>query len=323
MPKITLTDITTGLGQADVHNSNNAAIEAALENTLSLDGTSPNALTNPLDVNSQRLLNVGEPTASSDVATKFYADSVAAGGTANLAGRAPRGNLQLAGLTGGTVTLTDIQFDNASFDLTGTLTSNLPIIVPDNLPQQFVVHNSTTGPFTTKFKHLATVGVVIPQGVKVILYTTGAVVEDVSAVAGAHTHQAIFRGAKATTAVNTAMVSGSYVTIPFELEDFDTDAIHDTFSRVRVPFGVTMVNISANALFWGGGSSRRVASIYINGANAVASEESTSTIGNMSISTGPIAVVSGDYFELLLLTNVSGDALTSPARTYLTMEILE
>lgn len=60
--KLTLTDVSsqTGLpsGVATVINENNNRIEQALENTLSLDGTLPNALNSDLDLNSNDILNV-------------------------------------------------------------------------------------------------------------------------------------------------------------------------------------------------------------------------------------------------------------------------
>ena len=59
MAKIVLNNITSGYASVDLLNENFAAIEAAFENTLSRNGTSPNTLTADLDVNHQDLLNVG------------------------------------------------------------------------------------------------------------------------------------------------------------------------------------------------------------------------------------------------------------------------
>ena len=59
-------------------NSNNAAIEAALENTLSRDGTTPNAMSAAIDMNSYKVTNLAEPTADGDAVTKAYADNVVA-----------------------------------------------------------------------------------------------------------------------------------------------------------------------------------------------------------------------------------------------------
>lgn len=48
--------------------SNNERVEAALENTLSRDGTGPNQMEAPLDLNGHHILNVGPPVSGSDVA---------------------------------------------------------------------------------------------------------------------------------------------------------------------------------------------------------------------------------------------------------------
>ncbi len=65
MSKLELNDISSILsnptGAATAINNNNAAIEAALENTLSRDGTSPNMMEANLDMNSKRILNLPSP----------------------------------------------------------------------------------------------------------------------------------------------------------------------------------------------------------------------------------------------------------------------
>jgi hypothetical protein len=64
MSKLTLTNLTSFPSDSTavtVYNANNAAIVAALENTMSRDGTSPNQLTNTVDVNSQQILNLPQP----------------------------------------------------------------------------------------------------------------------------------------------------------------------------------------------------------------------------------------------------------------------
>lgn len=73
MAKLTLADVTNILGNptsaANTINANNALIEAALENTLSRDGTAPNQMSSDLDLNGNDLLNSGGfvvPTATSD-----------------------------------------------------------------------------------------------------------------------------------------------------------------------------------------------------------------------------------------------------------------
>lgn len=57
MSKLTLTDVTSGYASTTAINANNTLIEAALENTLSRDGTSPNTMNVDLDMNGHRILN--------------------------------------------------------------------------------------------------------------------------------------------------------------------------------------------------------------------------------------------------------------------------
>lgn len=66
MAKLTLTDLTSAYSAVTSINSNNALIEAALENTLSRDGTTPNTMSANLDMNSNRILNLPAGSAVGD-----------------------------------------------------------------------------------------------------------------------------------------------------------------------------------------------------------------------------------------------------------------
>lgn len=57
MAKLTLDNITVGFRSTSAVNANNASIEAAIENTLSRDGTGPNHMLTDLDMNGHRILN--------------------------------------------------------------------------------------------------------------------------------------------------------------------------------------------------------------------------------------------------------------------------
>ena len=57
MAKLTLTDITAGF-DAGAYNANNTLIEAAIENTLSRDGSTPNQMAADIDLNSNDLNNI-------------------------------------------------------------------------------------------------------------------------------------------------------------------------------------------------------------------------------------------------------------------------
>ena len=77
MAKLTLTDITSGYQSPSTINDNNAAIEAALENTLSRDGTSPNTMSAPLDMNSQAINNLPDAVSNQQPITLSQAASLA------------------------------------------------------------------------------------------------------------------------------------------------------------------------------------------------------------------------------------------------------
>ncbi len=93
MAKITLTDIASGFQAAAQTNANMALIEAAFENTLSRDGTTPNNMLASLDMNSQRVLNLPEPLNVNEPARLTDVQAAIAGGAANLITFTPSGSL--------------------------------------------------------------------------------------------------------------------------------------------------------------------------------------------------------------------------------------
>ncbi len=82
MAKLTLVDIAAGYALIATINANNAAVEAALENTLSRDGTAPNTMSAELDMNSQQITNLIDPTSDAHAARKGYVDDLVAAITA-------------------------------------------------------------------------------------------------------------------------------------------------------------------------------------------------------------------------------------------------
>lgn len=89
MAKLTLNNLSSLQNEASALaalNANFDAIEAAMEKTLSRDGTSPNTMSFVFDVNGQRIVNLSEPSVSTDAATKSYVDQVAGAGVEGPAG---------------------------------------------------------------------------------------------------------------------------------------------------------------------------------------------------------------------------------------------
>ena len=72
MAKLTLSTIGSRYGSIDALNANFDAIEAALENTLSLDGTAPNGMEVDLDMNTHKIINLSDPTNNGDAVTKGW-----------------------------------------------------------------------------------------------------------------------------------------------------------------------------------------------------------------------------------------------------------
>lgn len=81
-------------------------------------------------------------------------------------------------VTGGTVTLSEMESSNPVIALTGTLTSNLTVILPTTVKRLWAVYNATTGAFTVTMKLIAGTGVAVAQGKRNLVYTDGVNVYD-------------------------------------------------------------------------------------------------------------------------------------------------
>lgn len=86
MAKLTLDDLaslTNETSAINTINNNNADIEAAIENTLSRDGTIPNQMEADFDMNGNQILNLPDPVTAQEPATKSYVDALALGSAVN------------------------------------------------------------------------------------------------------------------------------------------------------------------------------------------------------------------------------------------------
>jgi len=71
MAKITLADMSGGYQSVSLYNANNVLLEAAIENTLSRDGTTPNMMEANLDMNSYKITNLANGTNNQDAVTVY------------------------------------------------------------------------------------------------------------------------------------------------------------------------------------------------------------------------------------------------------------
>lgn len=89
MAKLSLVDVANLSGnpvsaQNNI-NSNSAAIEAAIENTLSRDGATPNQMNAQIDMNSNEIINLGVPSGDNSAARlKDVKNTLGSGATAEL-----------------------------------------------------------------------------------------------------------------------------------------------------------------------------------------------------------------------------------------------
>lgn len=87
MSKITLTDLANLQNETtavNAINTNNTILEAALDNTLSRDGTQPNAMDATLDMNSNPIINLPEPTTQFSPIRVIDVETLNGGGTINV-----------------------------------------------------------------------------------------------------------------------------------------------------------------------------------------------------------------------------------------------
>lgn len=75
-----------------------------------------------------------------------------------------RGRTTKTGQTGGTLTLSDAENGTYVIEVSGTLTSNLSVVVATKEGAEWLVYNNTSGNYTVTFKTAAGTGVVVSQG---------------------------------------------------------------------------------------------------------------------------------------------------------------
>jgi hypothetical protein len=124
MAKLTTTDLTSLANETsaiNTINANNALIEAALENTLSRDGTIPNTASADYDMNSNNFLNLADPTIGGNAVNKTYGDANYGGASVIAAAASAAAALVSENAAAANLVLTnaDVVSTNADVVLTG------------------------------------------------------------------------------------------------------------------------------------------------------------------------------------------------------------
>jgi len=95
MTRITLNDVGNLIDATTAQttiNNNNTIIENAFDNTLSLNGTTPNQMLNSLDMNSQQMINLPNPATGNSPLRLQDLSTFVGGGTVS--------NIPIGGTTG-------------------------------------------------------------------------------------------------------------------------------------------------------------------------------------------------------------------------------
>lgn len=150
MTKITLTnvgDLTNTTTAAATINANNSIIQAAMDNTLSRDGTSPNPMGSALDMNSNNILNLPAPATATSPLRLQDLSSFIGGGTIS--------TLPTGGTTGQLLT----KHSNTNYDVNWTsqassLTAGTNISITGTTPA--TIATSATPTFSTINKVILT-----------------------------------------------------------------------------------------------------------------------------------------------------------------------
>jgi hypothetical protein len=85
---------------------------------------------------------------------------------------AVNGSVSVSVAGGATTTLTQAQYGASSIVLTGAITANKAVVLP-NGPGRWLVTNNTTGAFTITLKTAAGTGVVVTQGKSTLVFSDG------------------------------------------------------------------------------------------------------------------------------------------------------
>ena len=124
---------------------------------------------------------------------------------------------------GGTVTLSDLEASNPVIGFSGTLTSNLVVVVPTTVKRLWAIYNATSGAFTLTVKTATGSGVTVAQGKRNLVYTDGTNVYDGFndfeniALTGVPTAPTAATGTNTTQVATTAFVNAEIAADrPFE-----------------------------------------------------------------------------------------------------------
>ena len=305
MAKLTLNDISGGYQTADAYNANNALTEAALENTLSLDGTTPNQMQADLDMNSYDVDNIGTLNA-----TGFILNGVVVTPDVGLvlALDAPAVSFTPTNPAGAVTTLQDaLDDDYLRNDRNETITGTLDVSGALTVASGGVTVDAggmtiTDGDVTLSAGNLVVSGTVDGRD----LAADGAATDTLVAANAPSIAGKVYLNSSSSVVVSDSTLTD----LPWDAVDFEPIDIWEGVTnpeRITIPVGYTKIQMQLK-LLWQAGSdwTKSRAVLYKNGSSNLAQDANANsefynaagTInGENSVHTGWIDCVAGDYFE--------------------------
>lgn len=148
------------------------------------------------------------------------------------------GNLTKSVGGGSNVTLTTTEWNNRTFEFTGTLTANISVIVPTGSTRLFAVYNNTSGAFTLTVRTSSGTGVVVNQGFRTLLWNDATDVRQVVSAPTASETQAGMTETATEAEVDVGTDTFRYVT-PFTLAQRGVRVVTQASSTTVSPNGET------------------------------------------------------------------------------------
>lgn len=242
MSKITLSDVVNLQNETtavNVINNNSDTVELAFDNTLSRDGTQPNAMESDLDMNSNRVLNLPTPVSNYEPLRVIDGATVASGGSISVSTLPAGGTInQLLGknsstnfdvswkdnhdvISGGTTNQVLAKNSNTNYDLkwTNSVTS-VGVTAPSDL--------TVTGSPVTTTGNIGLAWAVSPTG-------TGAVVRATAPTISAPVISSITNGGTITIPSGTDTLVGRSTADTLTNKNIDAGQLTGTIASGRMP----------------------------------------------------------------------------------------
>lgn len=218
-------------------------------------------------------------------------------------------------VTGGSYTLTEAEGLATSFEFSGTLTSNMVVVVPNNMPC-VSVENLTTGGFTLTVKTAAGAGVVIGQGATALIYCNGTNCEEVSQRQA--TQMLSAANQVLTTTAATKVILGTAL---FNSGGNTADTTNNRFTCV-VP-GNYIVSCQIEATLTAAVQTLYLR-VYKNGVaigplDAQSNNVAATTTINLSLS-AILALAAGDFIEIFATASLANGPTLLASSCYLMVE---